>query len=185
MLTTFKDTKKCIKCDLEKINGKFSFGKMIKTILMEPGFKYIFWMRLTQYFWVKKGIVTPLFLICRFILKHYSYKFNYDISYRADIAEGFSISHHGYIIIRNGTKIGKNCWIRPGLCIGKKSIVDESEGATIGDNCRIGVGVGIFGDPVIGDNVSIGANSVVTKNIPSNCVVAGAPAKIIRYLESE
>lgn len=184
MLNTFKQTKKCIKADLEKINGKFGIVKLIKTILFEPGFKYIFWMRLTQYFWLKcRGVRFPLFVICRFILKHYSYKFNYDISYRADIAPGFSISHHGYIIIHKATKIGKDCWIRPGLCIGKKDINDDSAGAVIGDYCEIGVGVGIFGSPVIGDNVKIGANSIITKDVPSSCVVAGIPAKIIKRFD--
>ncbi len=180
MLTTFKDTRKCIKADFQKINGRFTLRKFIKSLLFEPGFKYIFWMRLTQYFWVKKGIRFPLFVLCRFVLKHYSYKYNYDISYKAQISEGFSISHHGYVIIRVGTTIGKNCWVRPGTCIGKKNLDECGDGAVIGDNCNIGVGVAIMGKVVIGDNVTIGANSVVVKDIPSDCVVAGAPAAIIK-----
>lgn len=119
MITSFKTAKQYIKADYEKINGKISFRGVITSLMFEPGFKYIFWMRLTQFFWNKKGICFPLFIVCRFILKHYSYKFNYDISYRADIAPGFSISHHGVLIIRAATKIGKNCWVRPGTCIGK------------------------------------------------------------------
>ena len=54
----------------------------------------------------------------------------------------------------------------------------------IGDNCVIGVGACIFGTPVIGDNVTIGANSVVTKDVPSNCIVAGVPAKVIEHCDS-
>ena len=126
MITTFNEAKRYIKRDFEKINGKATFFKVLSSLFFEPGFKYIFWMRLTQYFWVKqKSIRFPLFVICRFILKHFSYKFSFDISYQADIAEGFSISHHGYIIIRAAAKIGKDCWVRPGLCIGKKDIVDN------------------------------------------------------------
>lgn len=58
--------------------------------------------------------------------------------------------------------------------------------AIIGKNCVIGSCVTIGGRsrhyevPVIGDNVVIGANSVVLKDIPSNCVVVGAPARIIK-----
>lgn len=181
MITTFMEAKRYIKRDFEKINGKATFFKVILSLLFEPGFKYIFWRRLTQYFWVKrKSLRFPLFVISRFILKHFSYKFNFDISYQADFAEGFSISHHGYIIIRAAAKIGKDCWVRPGLCIGRKGVVDNSPAAVIGDYVQIGVGVGIFGDVKIGDNVSIGANSVVVKDIPSNCIAAGIPCKVIK-----
>ena len=50
----------------------------------------------------------------------------------------------------------------------------------IGRNCFIAVGAFIMPGITIGDEVIVGAGSVVTKNVPSNCVVAGNPAKIIR-----
>ena len=49
----------------------------------------------------------------------------------------------------------------------------------IGDNCFIGPGAKIFGKINIGDNVAIGANAVVNKDVPSNVTVAGVPAKIV------
>lgn len=180
MITSFKIAREYIKADLEKINGGFTVIKLIKTLMFEPGFKYIFWMRLTQFYWLKGGLYLPLYAFCRFFLKHYSYKFSFDISYRAEIGPGFSISHHGLLIIRAGCKIGKNCWMRPGTCIGKKGVVDDNFGAIIGDDVHIGFGVGIFGNIHIGNNVSIGANSVVIRDIPDNCVVAGVPAHIIK-----
>lgn len=183
MITSFKMAKQYIKADYEKINGKISFRGVVTSLMFEPGFKYIFWMRLTQFYWLKKGVCFPLYVICRFILKHYAYKFTYDISYRADIAPGFSISHHGVLIIRADTKIGKNCWVRPGTCIGKKSVEDETDPPVIGDNVQIGFGVCIFGNVHIGDNVSIGGNSVVIHDIPSNSVAVGAPARVVKTLK--
>lgn len=53
----------------------------------------------------------------------------------------------------------------------------------IGNNVYIGAHSIIMPGVVIGDNVIIGANSTVTHNIPSNCIVAGSPAKKIRNLE--
>lgn len=50
----------------------------------------------------------------------------------------------------------------------------------IGDYCWIGSGVFIKENVIIGENTAIGANSVVTKNIPSNCIAAGNPAKVIK-----
>ena len=50
----------------------------------------------------------------------------------------------------------------------------------MGDNCYLGLNTIILGPITIGDNVTIGANSVVTKDIPDNAVVGGVPAKIIK-----
>lgn len=52
----------------------------------------------------------------------------------------------------------------------------------IGNNVWLGDKVAVLGGVKIGDNVIVGANSVVTRSIPSNCVVAGIPAKIIKEL---
>ena len=52
---------------------------------------------------------------------------------------------------------------------------------TIGDNCIIYPGAKIFGKITIGNNVVIGANAVVNKDVPDNAIVAGVPARIIRY----
>ena len=53
----------------------------------------------------------------------------------------------------------------------------------IGDNCYISTGVTILGPVTIGNNVTIGAGAVVTKDIPDNAIVGGVPAKIIRIKE--
>ena len=50
----------------------------------------------------------------------------------------------------------------------------------IGDNVYIGAGAVILGEVTVGDNVVIGANAVVTKDVPSNSIAAGVPAKIIK-----
>ena len=56
----------------------------------------------------------------------------------------------------------------------------KDDKVAVGDNCRFGLGVRIFGSVKIGNNVTIGANAVVTKDIPDNAVVGGVPAKIIK-----
>ncbi|MFM1745195.1 MAG: hypothetical protein RLZZ630_1132 [Bacteroidota bacterium] len=53
----------------------------------------------------------------------------------------------------------------------------------IGRNCWLGNGVAILAGVTLGDNVVVGANAVVTKSFPSNVVLAGVPARIIRQLE--
>ena len=51
----------------------------------------------------------------------------------------------------------------------------------IGDRVYIGPGAKLFGKIRIGNDVAIGANAVVTKDVPDNAVVVGVPAKIISY----
>ena len=50
----------------------------------------------------------------------------------------------------------------------------------IGDNVRIMTGATVFGGISVGNNVTIGANTVVNKDVPDNCVVVGNPARIVK-----
>ena len=66
----------------------------------------------------------------------------------------------------------------------KRKLVSKG-GVEIGNNVWIADRVSILGGVSIGDNVIIGAGSIVTHDIPSNSIVAGAPAKIIKQLKYE
>lgn len=58
----------------------------------------------------------------------------------------------------------------------------ELKSVKIGKNCWLGGNVTILPGVTLGDNVTVGANSVVTKSFPSNVVIAGCPAKVLREL---
>ncbi len=121
------------------------------------------------------------YLLWWYRYKHLGFKLRYTI-YPNTIDEGLAIYHTGdFIFIKEATKIGKNCTLRPGVVIGNKSGEDEWDmPVAVGDNVEFGLGVRVFGKLHIGNNVSIGANSVVTKDIVDNAVCAGLPAKVIR-----
>lgn len=95
------------------------------------------------------------------------------------IGEGLVIQH-GFCTIFNGESIGKNCQVWHGVTIGKAKTGTNQRKPRIGNNVKIHCHAQVLGDIEIGDNVVIGASSVVIKSIPANCVVAGNPAKIIR-----
>ena len=96
------------------------------------------------------------------------------------IGPGLTIWHWGAIIINGNSRIGENVTIRPDVVVGFKD--ENGPAPIIGDNVTLNSGCRIIGNGiVIGDNVIIAPGAIVTKSFPSNCIVAGCPAKVIRY----
>jgi serine O-acetyltransferase len=89
---------------------------------------------------------------------------------------GLNIVHYGSVVVNGDAKIGRNCRIHSATNIGGS----DGKAPTIGDNVYIAPGAKIFGNITIGNNVEIGANAVVNRNVPDNCTVVGIPAKIVK-----
>lgn len=97
----------------------------------------------------------------------------------AAIGKNFTLGYWGLgIVIHSDTVIGNNCTIAQNVTIGRN--FKDKRVPVIGDNVYIGAGSVIFGEITIGDNVIIGANSVISSDLPPGVIVAGNPAKIIR-----
>lgn len=99
----------------------------------------------------------------------------FDIPSSVDIGPGLYVPHPVGTVI-TAQKIGANISLISNITIGMRN---ERAFPTIGNNVFVGAGARILGNIVIGDNVNIGANSVVIHDIPANCTVVGIPAKII------
>ncbi len=102
-----------------------------------------------------------------------------DIPFSTEIGSGFYIGHFGGIIVNDKSVIGKNCNISQGVTLGQANRGKNKGYPTLGDNVYLGPGAKIVGAVKIGNNVAIGANCVVTKDVPDNSVVVGIPGKII------
>lgn len=88
------------------------------------------------------------------------------------------IEHFGGIIIHSDVKIGDDVILRQGVTIGVKNTNMPTLVPTIGNRVDIGAGAKILGKIMIGDDVSIGANSVVLIDIPAGSLAVGIPATI-------
>lgn len=113
---------------------------------------------------------------------------------------GFNIHFHGKGFVNYNSvfldtspiNIGKNCLIGPGAifsCAGHSLDADErmklatSQPITLKDNVWLGARVTVLAGVTIGKNCVIGAGSVVTKDIPSNCVAVGTPCQVLRKID--
>jgi len=98
----------------------------------------------------------------------------------ATIGRRLTIEHHGCIVIHGATTMGNDCMIRHGVTIGNSGQSDPFGAPDIGDRVEIGAGAKILGRIRIGNDAIIGANAVVTRDVPENAIVGGVPARIIR-----
>lgn len=81
---------------------------------------------------------------------------------------------HGQVVVDGFVVIGRDAVLFPWTTIGLRA--NLFQGPTIGDNVHIGTGAKLIGPIRIGDNVLIGANAVVTRDVPADSVAMGVPA---------
>ncbi len=84
---------------------------------------------------------------------------------------------HGFATIIAAREIGDNCFINQQVTVGYSNATDAP---TISNNVTISAGAKVIGGIHIGENVKIGANAVVVKNVPANVTVVGVPGRIVK-----
>lgn len=128
------------------------------------------WLYLHRIPFLPKLITLLIFLI-----------YNSKIPYQAHIGKGTKFGYGGMgVVVHSKAVIGDNCSIGQQVTIGVGN--NRYPGLPIiGNNVRISKGAIVFGGITIGNNVTVGANAVVTKPVPDNAIVAGVPAKILRF----
>jgi serine O-acetyltransferase len=93
---------------------------------------------------------------------------------------GLSIAHYGSIVVNNEVAVGKYCRIHSATNIG----VYAGSAPTIGDYVYIGPGAVIYGGVSLGDQVAVGANTVVGRSFDGPATLGGVPAKVVSSVGS-
>jgi len=103
-----------------------------------------------------------------------------EIPYKATVGKGLKVLHGHALVVNEKTRIGENCILRHSTTIGNDGRSDACP--ILGNNVNVGANVCIIGGVNVGNNATIGAGSVVVKDVPANVVVVGNPARIINHV---
>lgn len=164
------NVKTYIKSDYYRYKGEnVSFLRILAYCLIDPPMNYSLWLRLS-----KSGGLCSFF--AKLMHRHFSIKYGVQIPCKTKIGYGLYIGHCIGIVVSCNSVIGNNVNLSHFVSLGGVN----GKAPTIGDNVYIGPNVSVIGGVKIGNNVTIGAGAVVTKDIPDNVTVAGVPAKVIQ-----
>jgi len=147
---------------------------LIEVLTSYPGIKAVILYRIAHFFW-KLGMPY----IPRYISDIARELTAIEIHPGAEIGSDFFIDHGAGVVIGETAEIGNNVTLYAGVVLGGTRLEEKKRHPTLGNNVVVGTGAKILGPIIIGDNVRVGANSVVVNDVPSNSVVVGVPGKII------
>ena len=151
----------------------------LSVILTYPGAKAVFFHKIANFFAIAK-----FSLIARIISQFSRFLTGIEIHPKANIGKNLFIDHGMGVVIGETSDIGDNVTIYHMATLGGISpSVNSNEQRnikrhpTLKDNVVVGSGAQILGPVTVGKNAKIGANAVVTKDVPENAVMVGIPAK--------
>ncbi len=151
----------------------------LSIILTYPGAKAVFFHKIANFFAIAK-----FHLVARIISQFSRFLTGIEIHPKANIGKNLFIDHGMGVVIGETSEIGDNVTIYHMATLGGISPSVNSNKQrnikrhpTLKDNVVVGSGAQILGPVTVGKNAKIGANAVVTKDVPENAVMVGIPAK--------
>lgn len=146
---------------------------ILEVIILYPGFHILVFHKLAHFLYRHHFLFLARLIsqIARFIT-------GIEIHPGATIGRRLFIDHGMGIVIGETSTIGNDCTIYHNVTLGGTGKDKNKRHPDLANNVIVGCGAKILGPIKIGNNVKIGANSVVLKNIENNCTVVGIPGKI-------
>lgn len=148
--------------------------QMSTPFLFYSGFQALQAYRIAHWLWGQNRESLALYLQNRI-----SMEFAVDIHPAAVIGQGIMLDHATGIVIGETAVVGDNVSILQGVTLGGTGKVSGDRHPKVGDFVLLSAGAKVLGNIKIGDSAKVGAGSVVLKDVPANCTVAGVPAEIV------
>jgi serine O-acetyltransferase len=147
----------------------------LEVVLTYAGFHAVVAYRVSH--WLKTHHVP---FLPRFISQAARILTGIEIHPSATIGSGFFIDHGMGVVIGETAEIGNYVTLFQGVTLGGTGKERGKRHPTLGSHVVVGAGAKILGGITVGDNVKVGANSVVLKNVSANSTVIGVPARVIK-----
>lgn len=176
MITIFK----WLKEEINNISSKDPAARNIFEVLLYPSLHAVINHKIAHFFYGKK-----LFFLARFFSQFSRFLTGIEIHPGATLGKRIFFDHGMGIVIGETAEIGNDCVIYHGVTLGGVSTAKTKRHPTLKNNVIVGAGAKILGNITLGENVRVGANSVVLKDVPDNSVAVGIPAKIIKKSEED
>ena len=159
----------------------------LSVILTYPGVKAVFFHQIAHFFCVAK-----FDLVARIISQFSRFLTGIEIHPKAKIGKNLFIDHGMGVVIGETSEIGDNVTIYHSVTLGGISPSINSEEQrdvkrhpTLKNNVVVGSGAQVLGPVIVEKNAKIGANAVVTKDVPENAVMVGIPAKNVGAVSTD
>jgi serine O-acetyltransferase len=148
----------------------------VELVLTSPGLHAIWIHRGAHALWGRRGGRLP----ARLIAQAARFATGVEIHPGAKLGRRFFIDHGMGVVIGETAEVGDDVMIYHGVTLGGRSLAPVKRHPTVGNRVTIGAGARVLGPVEIGDDVQIGANAVVVKDVPDGAIATGIPA-VVRF----
>ncbi|MCV7224809.1 serine O-acetyltransferase EpsC [Mycolicibacterium komossense] len=153
----------------------------VENALVYSGLHAIWSYRLAHRLWAKPALRGPARILTQFT----RFLTGIEIHPGATIGRRFFIDHGMGVVIGETTEIGDDVMLYHGVTLGGRSLQQGKRHPTLGSRVTVGAGAKILGPLNIGDDSAIGANSVVTHDVPAQSIATGIPAVVRKRTERQ
>jgi serine O-acetyltransferase len=144
----------------------------VEVVTCYPGLHALWLHRVARYLWDREVPLAP-----RLVSQFARWLTGVEIHPGATLGEGLFIDHGAGVVIGETAEVGKDVTIYQGVTLGGTGKETGKRHPTIGDNVVLGAGSLLLGSIHVGDNVKVGSGSVVVHDVPSNSTVVGNPGR--------
>lgn len=147
---------------------------VLEIFFLYPGPKAVFFHRIGHAFYG-----SGLFFLARFVAEFSRFLTGIEIHPGAKVGRRLVIDHGVGVVIGETAEIGDDCIIFHGVTLGGSKFAPVKRHPTVGNGVLIGAGAKVLGPVVLGEKCLVGANAVITKDVPAGRTAVGNPMVIL------